>query len=176
MKKFRNSITFSVGKILLRKMVLNVLKMKPKQEIESLSTPIKVLFSSFPYRLTHTVWLGISWGAYYCMTHIRWESIGEQRKVYFNALLEGHQKSELDETFGLIQHESYPIGNPRFPMKYILLDWTCEYDGHYDLEVEVNQIGNDDLTNDLTEVSFRLIFRGLTRSYYPSHSEYFFLM
>ena len=160
MKKFRNSITFSVGKILLRKMVLNVLKMKPKQEIESLSTPIKVLFSSFPY----------------LMTHIRWESIGEQRKVYFNALLEGHQKSELDETFGLIQHESYPIGNPRFPMKYILLDWTCEYDGHYDLEVEVNQIGNDDLTNDLTEVSFRLIFRGLTSSYYASHSEYFFLM
>ena len=92
------------------------------------------------------------------MSHIWWESIGEHRKVYFNALLEGHQKSELDETFGLIKHESYPIGNPRFPMKYILLDWACEYDGHYDLEVEVNQIGKDDLTDDLTEVRFRPTF------------------
>ena len=53
MKKFRNSITFSVGKISLRKMVLNVFKMKPKQEIESLSTPIKVPFSSCSYRMTH---------------------------------------------------------------------------------------------------------------------------
>ena len=43
-------------------------------------------------------------------------------------------------------------------MKYILLDWACEYDGHYDLEVEVNQIGKDDLTDDLTEVRFRPTF------------------
>ena len=79
--------------------------------------------------------------------------VAEHIKVYFNALLEGHDKSELDETFGLIKHESYPIGNPRFPMKYILLDWECEYDGHYDLEVEVNQIDNADVPEDLTEVS-----------------------
>ena len=40
-------------------------------------------------------------------------------------------------------------------MKYILLDWKCEYDGHYDLEVEVNQIDdvNNDVPGDLTEVN-----------------------
>ena len=76
----------------------------------------------------------------------------EQWQVYFNALLEGHHTSELNETYGLIKHENYPIGNPRFPLKYVLLDWTCEYDGHYDLEVTVNQINNDDVPYDLTEV------------------------
>ena len=76
----------------------------------------------------------------------------ERIKVYFNALLEGHQKSELDETFGLIEHKNYPIGNPRFPMKYILLNWTCEYDGHYNLDVQVNQIENNDVPGNLIEV------------------------
>ena len=80
----------------------------------------------------------------------------ERIKVYFNALLEGHQKSDLDETFGLIEHKNYPIGNPRFPMKYILLNWTCEYDGHYNLDVEVNQIENNDVPGNLIEVRFRL--------------------
>ena len=48
-------------------------------------------------------------------------------------------------------------------MKYVLLDWKCEYDGHYDLEVEVNQIDdvNNDVPGDLTEVNalaFQFIF------------------
>ena len=42
-------IKFSVGKISSRKMVLHVLKMKPKQEIESSSTQIEVPFSYLAY-------------------------------------------------------------------------------------------------------------------------------
>ena len=41
-------------------------------------------------------------------------------------------------------------------MKYILLNWTCEYDGHYNLDVEVNQIENNDVPGNLIEVRFRL--------------------
>ena len=41
-------------------------------------------------------------------------------------------------------------------MKYILLNWTCEYDGHYDLDVQVNQIENNDVPGNLIEVRFRL--------------------
>ena len=34
---------------------------------------------------------------------------------------------------------NYPMKNPRFPWKYEILDWKCEYIGHYDLEIEFNQ-------------------------------------
>ena len=33
--------------------------------------------------------------------------------------------------------------NPRFPWKYEILKWKCEYAGHYDLEIEFNQLEPD---------------------------------
>ena len=38
---------------------------------------------------------------------------------------------------------NYPMKNPRFPWKYEILDWKCEYIGHYDLEIEFNQAEPD---------------------------------
>lgn len=29
--------------------------------------------------------------------------------------------------------KNYPMGDPGFPWKEVLLKWECKYDGHYDL-------------------------------------------
>ena len=39
---------------------------------------------------------------------------------------------------------NYPMKNPRFPWKYKILEWKCEYDGHYDLELGLNYTGISD--------------------------------
>ena len=53
---------------------------------------------------------------------------------------------------------NYPMKNPRFPWKYKILEWKCEYVGHYDLEIGFNQ-AEPDVRFDhaaLKEVHFKL--------------------